>query len=89
MCVPLFPNVLGGLQYFKVLSFPISVFPPFSTLTPVLSQIFPDAVKRNLPELLPMTHLCDHLLTICHYMHGRWRCFPWFKKVVQLYIRVL
>ena len=42
-----------------------------STLLPLLSQIFPDAVKRNLSELLPMTHLCDHLLTVCHYMHGR------------------
>ena len=42
-----------------------------STLLPLLSQIFPDAVKRNLPELLPMTHLCDHLLTVFHYMYGK------------------
>ena len=61
-----------GFAYFHMFLFRFFIsISLHSTLLPLLSQIFPDAVKRNLPELLPMTHLCDHLLTVFHYMHGR------------------
>ena len=35
-------------------------------------MVIPDVFKLNLYDSLPMTHLCDHLLSVYHYMHGEW-----------------